>query len=454
MIARPRPWKRAAFWLALLGPLFYLSYGFANWWASTRAAVPSVVFDWERQIPFWAWTIFPYWSINAFYALSLFLGPTRHQVDRHAARLLTVQLLAVACFLAWPLRFSLGQPPVEGAPAFLFILLRGFDQPFNQAPSLHIALAVVLWDWYRQRLAGPGLGWARGTLHAWTLAICASVLTTYQHHFLDIPTGALLGLLCVWLWPLERTVSLPRAWRTAADPRRRALAAAYAAGAVLCLGAALATGGAGLWLGWPAVSLALVALCYAGLGARGFRMDGRGRMHWSARWLYGPYRAMAAVNAWLWTRRRPAASEVRPGLWLGRVPTRAEWERAGRPRLVGMCAELQLPRDADARCIPMLDLVVPASGALRRAALAIDAQRRVGQPVRVCCALGVSRSAAAVVAWLAVREGVDAAEAVVRRARPQVVLGGPWRAALRDGAPARAGAGDEAGPGAGAGVAS
>ena len=35
MTRQPRPWKRAAAWLALLGPLFYASYGFANWWAST-----------------------------------------------------------------------------------------------------------------------------------------------------------------------------------------------------------------------------------------------------------------------------------------------------------------------------------------------------------------------------------------------------------------------------------
>jgi hypothetical protein len=28
-------------------------------------------------------------------------------------------------------------------------------------------------------------------------------MTTYQHHFIDIPTGFLLGLLCLWLWPRE-----------------------------------------------------------------------------------------------------------------------------------------------------------------------------------------------------------------------------------------------------------
>jgi hypothetical protein len=126
---------------------------------------------------------------------------------------------------------------VDGAPAFLFNALRGFDQPFNQAPSLHIALAVILWDWYRQFLRPL---WARLVLHVWAFAICASVLTTWQHHFIDIPTGALLGIFCVWLWPLERVVSMPRAWqRHARRATPEARGGFYAAGAVLCLAAAL-----------------------------------------------------------------------------------------------------------------------------------------------------------------------------------------------------------------------
>lgn len=425
-----RPWKRAAAWLALLGPLFYAAYGFANGWAASRAFVPTLAFDWERSLPFWQWTIFPYWTINAFYALSVFLAKDKHTLDRHAARLLTATCLAVACFVIWPLRFGFGLPEVTGAPAVLFNALRGFDQPFNQAPSLHIALAVILWDWYRRLIHAP---WARIVLHVWAFAICASVLTTWQHHFIDIPTGSLLGLVCVWLWPLERTVSLPKSWHLARDGRRWKLAGLYAMGALALLAAALALGGMGLWLAWPAASLMLVALNYAGFGARGFQMDRRGRMRWAARWLFAPYRLGAALNAWAWTRRLPASVEIALGLRFGRIPTWVEWEAAGRPRLISLCAELQLPAVAGARCVPLLDLATPAPLKLRRAASVIQGQMRSGGVVWVCCALGFSRSAATTIAWLRLHGGAGSltqAEALVRQARPQIVLGGAWLEAL------------------------
>jgi len=58
------PWRRGVVWLLFLGPFFFLSYGFANWWAATRAVPGIIVFDWERHIPFLPWTIVPYWSID------------------------------------------------------------------------------------------------------------------------------------------------------------------------------------------------------------------------------------------------------------------------------------------------------------------------------------------------------------------------------------------------------
>ena len=222
--------KRAALWLAFLAPFFYLSYGLANWHASTRMGVSSIVYDWERHIPFLAWTIVPYWSINAFYALSLFVNGSTSGVDRLAGRYLTSQIIACLCFVAFPLAASFTRPETDGLPGFMFDVLGGFDKPFNQAPSLHIALLVIIWDHLRRRIT-PRLVpfW-----HVWCLLIGASVMTTYQHHFIDIPTGALLGLFALWLFPDQGETPLA-GFALAADPRRRRLGRFYAAGALLLL---------------------------------------------------------------------------------------------------------------------------------------------------------------------------------------------------------------------------
>ncbi|TXI47285.1 MAG: hypothetical protein E6Q50_13420 [Lysobacter sp.] len=430
------PWKQAALWLAFLAPFFYLSYGFANHLAAQRGDVPSVVFDWEYGIPFVAWTIFPYWSVNLFYGLSLFLCRTRTELHAHGKRLLTAQLVAVTCFILFPLAYSFGQPAADGAAGWLFAALRGFDKPFNQAPSLHIALLAILWDGYRRWLP-QGWHWL---LHGWSLLIGVSVLTTYQHHFIDIPTGALLGLFCLWLWPLEGGGP----WRTARwarDPRRWRLAAFYAIGAAVCFALAAfgvaRIGGGALWLCWPGVALAFVALHYAFFGAHGFQKDAAGRLSIASRWLMAPYRWGAWLNSRAWTRGHAPAVRAHGRVWLGRMPTAAQARALGVVRLVDVCAELPAPTGIPTRCVPMLDLIPPSAQALRDAADAIQAQLDAGDgddgAVLVCCALGYSRSAAAVAAWL-LRQGhaddVDAAIARLREARPQLVLHDAHRLAL------------------------
>jgi protein-tyrosine phosphatase len=63
----------------------------------------------------------------------------------------------------------------------------------------------------------------------------------------------------------------------------------------------------------------------------------------------------------------------------------------------------------------------------------IEGLRGTGQPVWVCCALGFSRSAASVVAWLGLHGAAGTlatAHAAVRRARPQIVLRAGWLALL------------------------
>ena len=126
-----------------------------------------------------------------------------------------------------------------------------------------------------------------------------------------------------------------------------------------------------------------------------------------------------------WTRATPQADMVEPGLLLGRFPTRGEREALGVRSIVDLTAELPCDtRGACYRLVPQLDLVTPSHEQLEMAAEAIEASMSKG-PVLVCCALGFSRSALAVAAWL-LRTGRagNAAEAIarIRSARPAVVL--------------------------------
>ena len=180
-----RLWPRATAWLAGCGAFFYVSYPTANWLAGLRTHVPAVVFDWERAIPFVEWTIVPYLSIVVFFAASFFVCRDRAELERHVARVLLVLTISIACYAAFPLRFQFERPETTGAIGALFQLLSATDLPYNRAPSLHIGVLVVLWVCFAPRL----VGWRRLALHVWFAAIGVSVLTTYQHHVIDLPAG-------------------------------------------------------------------------------------------------------------------------------------------------------------------------------------------------------------------------------------------------------------------------
>lgn len=417
--------KRAALWLVFLAPFFYLTYGFANWAASQRQNVGSIVYDWERAIPFLAWTIVPYWSINAFYAASLFVNRTTAGVDRLAGRYLTAQFVAVACFLAFPLTATFTRPETSGLPGFMFDALTGFDKPFNQAPSLHIALAIIIWQHLGPRLSG----WLRTLWDVWCLLIAGSVLTTFQHHFIDIPTGALLGFFALWLFPPEGPLPFS-GFRWTRDAKRRRLGSYYALGGSACLLGAVvgAAWQSPTWLIllWPALALATVAAGYWGAGAKVFQKTADGRVTLASRWLLWPYRMGARVNAWAWTRKIAPAVEIADGVWLGRFPLGAEADPYA--AVVDLAAEFERPKAAPAWiAFPMLDLVMPSEADVEAAAKAVETARTnaTGGKVLVCCALGFQRSARVVVRWLVmtVRATDEAAaiQAIVAAGRPVVL---------------------------------
>lgn len=408
--------SRKIAWLAFLGPFFFASYGFANWLASRRAHVGSVVFGWEGHIPFMAWTIVPYWSIDLLYVVAIFICTTRRELDRHALRLLFVQLVCVACFIAFPLRFSFPKPETHGVSRALFAALGSFDKPFNQAPSLHIALLVLIWA----RLGAHMPRQWRLALHAWMLLIGVSIVTTYQHHFIDLPTGLAVGAIALWLGETEL--------RLTHDCVRRRIAAIYFVGALLFAMAAL-RGGSFLWLLWPALAILFVAINYLFAGARGFGKTSAGSIGAAMLTLFAPFTLGAWVSSRLSTWRCGAYSEVCDGVFVGRVPVRP----APFDAIVDLCAEIPCRGGATFyRSIAVLDHVVAADEELRAAVAAIEEGRAHGR-VLVCCALGFSRSVSAIIAWLLATSrapSLDEAMAIARRARPAMVLHRRHKAAL------------------------
>ncbi|MFK4822248.1 phosphatase PAP2/dual specificity phosphatase family protein [Ochrobactrum quorumnocens] len=388
--------RRAFLWLLFLGPFFYLTYGTANWLASLRDDVPNLVFDWENHVPFIAWSIVPYWSVNLFYAIALFINDSPEQVDRLAKRYLTAQIIAVLCFVAFPLTATFLKPETLGLPGFMFEVLGGFDKPFNQAPSLHIALLIIIWDQMR-RMMGDGL---RIVWHIWCLLIGLSVLTTYQHHAVDIPAGALLGLFALWLFP--RNGSSPFAgFQLTSNPKARRLGLYYLAGAVLFLALGIhglgMTGYAIFWF-WPATALTIVALGYLGAGVAIFQKYTDGTVSLASRWLLAPYRLFARLNIRFWTRKLPPHVELADGVFLGRLPKASELNHF--TTIIDLAAEMVAAHNAvEWKSFSTMDLIAPGRETVHLASNAVEAARHHG-PVLICCALGFQRSATVAVDWL------------------------------------------------------
>lgn len=395
-----RPWMASVYWLAALGALFFSSYNFANWLASQRAHVPSVMFAWEKSTPFLAWTIVPYWTSDFLYVLSIFVCTTRRELEIHGKRLIATQLISVACFLTMPLLCAFERPATHGFFGWLFTVLLGFDRPFNQAPSLHVSLAVILWARFAEHLDGM---W-RHLMTAWLILVSISTMTTYQHQFLDLPTGALAGFLAIALFP-ESEVQSRR------DQRMR-LATFYLSGAALALAVAFRVGGYAWLLVWPAAALLVVTVAYVADAPRVFSSL-------PVRLIAAPYTVGAWLNSRWWTRSRVPAQEIASGVWLGRYDANPKGFRS----VVNLSAELHV-RHQNVQSVPMLDLVDPTPEQLDAAVAAID-NFEEQRPTLVCCALGYSRSAASVAAWLTASGRVSCHEEAVefiRERRPEIVL--------------------------------
>ena len=247
------PWRWALLWLAGLTPFFFLSYRFRKLdgqssWRRALARIRLGASDSISRVDHPAILVTGLCCMPSRYSFAV----TRRELNTHAKRLVAAQIISISAFLLFPLRFTFERPHVAGLFGWMFDALASFDMPFNQAPSLHLSLTAILWAKYSQHLRG----WMLWVMRFWMIVVGVSTLTTYQHHFIDLPTGIWVGLFCIVLFPDNPP---PIRQDVLHDPQRMKLGTAYLAGSVLLIAPAYRIGGSGL----------VVAMACRRLGDRG-----------------------------------------------------------------------------------------------------------------------------------------------------------------------------------------
>lgn len=393
-------YRRGMCWLLLLAPLFFVTYGQVNMLTATRTDVGQFALPWESSIPFLPWTIVPYWSIDLLYGVSLFICTSRQELFRHGFRLLIASVVACLGFLLFPLQFSWQRPEVAGVFGWLFSQLEQFDLPYNQAPSLHIILTWLLWLRFRAHLSG--LWQIANTL--WFSLIAISVLTTWQHHFIDVLSGFIVGVFISYLIPIEGNWT----WQTYQYPAKK-IAFRYTVGSILVFSLAYFQP----LLLWPALALFLIMLGYLGAGVSVWQKAPSGRLSPSAQIIFLPILLVATPIRRYFCRSLSAADEIVNGLYIGHFPSQTVTHKA----VLDLSAEFSVAqkwtRTSTVYCFPLLDLKTPELPQLHRGVALLDTIYQQHGQVLVHCALGMSRSALIVAGWLLYRNSdMDVIQAI------------------------------------------
>lgn len=421
---------RGTLWVLIVAPLYLLFCNFAGSMAEMRDVHGALVLSWEQWIPFRPWTIIPYWSqvlvcgLSFFNLHGLFGDPkadsNQQMLDRHGERILFCLFFATICFVLFPQRFSYTPPHVKGMLGWLFAL----TQPYNQIPSLHTAIVVLIVA--RCRLMGI---W-RVIFNIWAFLVALSALTAWQYHFSGLLCGLVLGLLALWLIP-DKGSAIWTLWqkRKKTSQECRILAQIYALAAVVAfawfyfgltnLSAAFMP--IALLFGWTGFSLTIVALAYAWLGPEALRKH-KGHFETSTFCLLLPYLIGVWLNARWLTRHQPDPVPVAERIWLGRMPSDAEMDVLSPEELRPDCgeppfdafldctAEMSAPSFAEGmlyRSTPMLDLEAPRVEDLAEAVLRLDSLHQARRVVLLVCARGSSRASLVAAVWLTWKSGAN-----------------------------------------------
>ena len=375
--------KERIVWMLYLGLMFFLLYGSANQYASLTAPHPSFVFGWEHNIPFIESFIVPYMASDLMFVIAFLLPYTRLELRILALRVFAIVMVSVLFFVLFPLQFSFERGEVQSF-SWLFTALKA-DLPFNQAPSLHVSFSIVLWSSMQTQIKSL---FGKVLLALWFTLIALSTLFVYQHHFIDLPTGVLVGFLAVYLISEKMENRFLKAFMT---PRHLKMALYYLVGSALFMFLAFKVS---VFFFYPFVSLFLVSVVYAfGLNEMLSK-----KIYWI---LLFPY-FLGNQLSWMYYKRKlPLMTKVKGNVYFGRKPTLQETGKIlNKCNIVLNLApeHFYISQGLKKINLPFLDQTIPNPKLLHKAVLLIEEHKDEG--VYVHCALGLSRSVLVISTWL------------------------------------------------------
>lgn len=399
--------KERFVWLLYLGIVFFLLYGSVNQYALTIQTDTSYFMEWEKSIPFIESFIVPYMSSDILFVIAFLLPQTRLSIKVLALRSFVDIVVSVLVFALFPLKFAFEKPMVDN---FLFKMLE-MDLPYNQMPSLHVSLAVILWFSMKDNIQSKLI---KLTLFIWLILVILSTLLVYQHHFIDIPTGFLLGILIVYLINEKKQNYFTKSFTT---PRNIKIALYYLVLSIVFM--ILSFKLSSILCFYLFLSFFSLSAIYT-FGLNNFLISKNPYLNLIQKIFFLPY-FIGSHLSWLYYKKKiPFISKFDENIYFGRQADKNEYKKLkemGIKRIINLSPELQFNKtDIPQKKYNFLDLTIQEPKNILEVIKEIESGK---DKLYIHCKLGMSRTILVISSYMLYKgKSFKEIESFLKKTRP------------------------------------
>jgi membrane-associated phospholipid phosphatase len=192
------PHIRLTLWYALLtSALFAVVFGGADAFTRLHAHRVDLTISFDSLVPFVPAATVIYSSLYPLFWIAPFVLRTAREMKELARVIAWEVMIAAPFFIVLPMP-ERATPDDPGPFPAAFRIADAINLEHNQFPSLHATFAFTVGF-----VLGRRCGWPwRFIFIAWSVAIAASTLVTWQHVIVDVIGAGLLTCVALWRSPL------------------------------------------------------------------------------------------------------------------------------------------------------------------------------------------------------------------------------------------------------------